>query len=375
VEGEEDLSIVNPLRLSRDLNEAICNQCHLESVASAVVRGQSREAFRPGLAWNDFVANYAYQEPRGGMTVTGHVEQMHASRCYQKSDALTCTTCHDPHHSPRPDERREHYRMVCLSCHDEKACRASPEARFAKNQDECAACHMPRSAVEIPHLAFTHHRIGLHPAAPQNLTDEKAAATALVPVLDVSQLAEIDQQRLLGLGYWRHHVQSDDTRLPTAQQSARELLSHAAKNGLHDGSVAAPLAAIALERGDAPLAKREAERALGDSTLAPRDRVLASELLAALYVQENRLAEASGLLKQLIALRPHPQYWFLLGVCRQRQGDVTGAIEAMERVLALDPAGPATYRFLASLQQLRGDFDSARRQVERADVLEANLPP
>jgi predicted CXXCH cytochrome family protein len=372
--GGTDLTIVNPGQLPRELAEAICHQCHLESVASAVVRGRKREEFRPGLAWTAFVVNYSYQRQQGNMTVTGHVEQLHASRCYQASESLTCTTCHDPHHVPKTNERREQYRTACLKCHEEAACRASPTLRTQENQDDCSACHMPRSAVEIPHLAFTHHRIAVHRATPVEGTEAVTAATALVPILDISGLPEIDGQYLLGLAYWRHHAESDDAHLPSARQRAQELLGRVARSGLRGGAVATPLAALALEEGDVPQAKVEAERALADQALTPRDRVLASELLAALYVQENRLTEATRLLNQLIELRPHPKYWFLLGVCRQSQGDLAGAIQAMEHVVAIESAEPATYRALATLYQLRGNVESAQRNFARAELIEANLP-
>ena len=35
--------------------------------------------------------------------------------------------------------------------------------------NDCVQCHMPHSPTDIPHLAFTHHRIGIYdnpPAAP-----------------------------------------------------------------------------------------------------------------------------------------------------------------------------------------------------------------
>ena len=339
-----------------------------------MVRGRQREQFRPGLEWADFVVNYTYQRQKGNMTVTGHVEQMHASRCYQASDRLTCTTCHDPHHAPRENEQRAHYRAACLACHEDAACRAPPMMRAEKNQDDCAACHMPASKVEIPHLAFTHHRIAIHPAAAVGVREDSPAAARLEPVLDISRLSEIDKQLLLGLAYWRHHAGNDDALLPSARQQAWELLNFAARNGLRGGTVTAPLAALALEQGDTSGRRPKPSGALADQALSPRDRVLASELLAALYVQEGRLTEAMGLLDQLIELRPHPQYWFLLGVCRQRQGDLAGAIQAMERVIALDPAEPATYRAVANLYQLRGDNAAAQRNIVRADLIEAATP-
>jgi tetratricopeptide (TPR) repeat protein len=372
--GGDDFSIVNPKRLARELAEGICHQCHLESVTSSVVRGRKREQFRPGLEWTDFVANYTYQRQQGNMTVTGHVEQMRASRCYQTSPRLTCTTCHDPHHVPRENEQRAHYRAACLACHEIAACRAPPMLRAEKNQDDCVACHMPASQVQIPHLAFTHHRIAIHPAAAVQVRDDSPAAAGLEPVLNISRLPTIDQELLLGLAYWHHHAEKDDALLPSARQQAWELLTFASRNGVRGGTVTAPLAALALEQGNAERAKAEAQRALTDPALSPRDRLLASELLAALYVQEGRVTEATDLLDQLIELRPHPKYWFLLGICRQRQGDLEGAIQALERVIALDPAEPATYRAVANLYQLRGDNAAAERNIIRADLIEAALP-
>lgn len=69
-----------------------------------------------------------------------------ASRCFQKSGTLTCTTCHDPHENAATLAR--HYSQRCLSCHG---------AAHRRNED-CAACHMPRSS-PLPYLEFTDHRI------------------------------------------------------------------------------------------------------------------------------------------------------------------------------------------------------------------------
>jgi tetratricopeptide (TPR) repeat protein len=232
---------------------------------------------------------------------------------------------------------------------------------------------MPQSTVEIPHLAFTHHRIGIHRATAAAPT-EKIRATGLVPILATSHLPKLDAQRLLGLAYWRHHAEGDNARLPAARQKAAELLRDAARQGLYDASLATALAGLALQENDATQAKSHAERALADPAISSRDKVQASELLAAIYVQENRLAEATKLLDQLVLQRPHPQYWFLLGVCRQRQGDIAGAIQALERVVAIDPTEPATHRALSPLYQLQGDAEAARKSLARAEIIAANLP-
>jgi len=164
------------------------------------------------------------------MTVTGHVEQLRASRCYQKSDSLSCTTCHDPHAAPPAEEQREHYRAACLACHDAAACRAAPERRAAQNQDDCSACHMPRSGGRdsAPGVYAPPDRDS-HCYRPAADAENKAAATALVAVLDVSRLPEgRSAAGRLGLAYWRHHAENDDSRLPKAGQRAKELLSQVA---------------------------------------------------------------------------------------------------------------------------------------------------
>src|SRR5205085_685778 len=64
--------------------------------------------------------------------------------------------------------------------------------------DNCLACHMPRGDTDIPHIAFTRHRIG-RPGS-----DAPRSAGGIpepVPTDDVSRLSEADRQRILGLAY------------------------------------------------------------------------------------------------------------------------------------------------------------------------------
>src|SRR5262249_33498948 len=121
--GDVDRTIVHPHRLPRELQEAICAQCHLDSAAEAEVRGRTLRDFRPGLPLRDFQIVYGLATPDKSMKVVGHVEQLHLSRCYQASRTLTCATCHDPHAGPSPSERMEYFREKCLACHSTEACR------------------------------------------------------------------------------------------------------------------------------------------------------------------------------------------------------------------------------------------------------------
>ena len=372
VAASQDLTIVHPERLSRELSEAICHQCHLETEASAVVRGRRRDEFRPGLRWSDFVVNFAEEKSELDMTVTGHVEQMHLSRCYQASQTLTCTSCHDPHHTPPTAERRDFYRAACLKCHEDQACKLSLIQRSASNQNDCAACHMPQSATDIAHVAFTHHRIGIHQQQPTKPSAERPHK--LAPVLDVSHLSEADRERVLGLAYAR--LISQHQGEPKYQElwlQAEGHLRKAAGSGLRDSSMDTALAVIAHLRGDNAAARSGAEAALADPSIAPGDRAVATSLLAGLELDVGRVNEAQGLLQQLTQWRMMPSDWYLLGTCRQRLGDQAGAIAAFEKVLQIDATEPGTYRTLAALYQAEGKPERAKELLERAALLEEHL--
>ena len=101
------------------------------------------------------------------MTVVGHVEQMHASRCYRESRTLSCLTCHDPHGEPAAEDRTAYYDSVCLKCHKPEPCTVDPHRASGKARPTiaCSATCRVRHT-DIPHLAFTHHRIGIYDNPP-----------------------------------------------------------------------------------------------------------------------------------------------------------------------------------------------------------------
>jgi hypothetical protein len=75
-----------------------------------------------------------------------------ASRCYQKSQKLTCVTCHDPHGEPHTASTDS----VCRNCHagavDKGAC---------PRTSDCAGCHMKQGS-PMAGLRFTDHRIRVY---------------------------------------------------------------------------------------------------------------------------------------------------------------------------------------------------------------------
>jgi len=75
-----------------------------------------------------------------------------ASRCFQASKRLTCTTCHDPHDNARP-RTDDFYVQRCRDCHAQSKSHCPRPAK-----SDCLTCHMPQASLGR-YLTFTNHRI------------------------------------------------------------------------------------------------------------------------------------------------------------------------------------------------------------------------
>ncbi len=362
--GEEDRTIVHPGRLSRPLQEAICAACHLNGPAAVYLRGRTPNSFRPGTPLTDYRTHYRLRHGDEKMTVVGHVEQLRLSACYRKSEELTCVTCHDPHAKERPKDPVAYYRQKCLDCHAEQPCRlAEAERRKKEPADNCAACHMPRGATDIPHVAFTHHRIGRHPAPPASAP---TGPPELVAMEDLSHLSELDRKRNLGLANLQ--VYRDPPHgLPreTFRDRAQALLGAVYEAGLRDGETCQGLAeAYATE--DLPRAAGYAREALAASDLTSASRAGALMVLAYQGLQGRDFAAAAGLLREVVRLRRYPEDWHLLGMCALEQGRPAEAIPALRQALAIRPSRPATHAALAEAYRQLGDGPRAAEHLEKA---------
>ncbi len=273
--GGIDYTIVNPTRLSRELAEAICQQCHLNAVAIVTNRGRKLADYRPGLPLQNFFQVYTLAGTNESMTVVGHVEQMHRSRCYQGSERFSCLTCHDPHAAPAATDRTAYYKAICTACHEPQRCTVNPGRRARESPDNnCIQCHMPQSSTDIPHLSFTHHRVGVHdrPAAADSGPPQQPE---LRPFLAFANLSEMDQQLSLGEAYRSAALREKDAaRAGHYRQRALELLSGVHGLGLRDPDLDAGLTQLTGDMGvGEPFTF--AESALAHADLAGQSRCYA----------------------------------------------------------------------------------------------------
>jgi tetratricopeptide (TPR) repeat protein len=366
--GEDDLTIVHPGKLSRPLLESVCASCHLSGPANVALRGRRTGDFRPGTPLDDYVVHYRFDAGSEAMTVVGHVEQLRRSACYQKSDNLTCVTCHDPHRRQAPPDTVAFYRQKCLDCHARHPCGlAEAERRKKQPADDCAACHMPRGDTDIPHVAFTHHRIGLHAAPP---AADPGRLPALVPIEDVSRLPPLEQQRNLGLAYLE--VVRDPRYSRYAEpyrERARQLLEDVHEAGLPDGPTSAGLAALYWDGSDPTRAAACAREALEAKDLPAQDRPVVLFLLGNLERQYHNYDSAVALLEEATRVRRFGEDWSELGACYLDAGKPEKAAAAFETALAIRPYRPATQNGLAEAYRRLGDLPRSRQHREKAQWL------
>lgn len=369
---EEDPTIVNPARLERMVSEHICARCHLRGAASVMVRGRRLEQYRPGLFLTDFRVNYIAEGQRQ-MTVVGHVEQMRQSACWQKSQTLTCITCHDPHLPVPQDQRDAHYRAMCLKCHQAEQCKvAEPRRRERTQHDSCVVCHMPQSPTDIPHFAFTHHRIGIHSSDKpgSNLGGASPSSIRLVPLDDISHLPDLERRRCLGLAYAEFADKVTSAELQTAcQQQAMELLEGVIAAGLDDADVWAAVARIAWQLADTDRAMDAALRASKTDTPSGA-RLNSLIVIADVLVSHNHFAEAEIVARQITGLRNFSADYVLLATCQAQAGKTNEAIASLEKAVSLNPFRALSRDVLVRLLQQSGrDAEAATHKR----ILE-NLP-
>jgi hypothetical protein len=364
-----DDTIVNPKHLSRELADDVCAQCHLRSVASCLVRDRDLADFRPGLPLSAVRIDFRLGRVSDPMSVVGHVQQMRASRCYQQSQ-MTCTTCHDPHALPPQEQQALYYRGKCLSCHNLEDCHVDPAERARASADNnCLTCHMPRSPIDIPHLAFTHHRVGIHDLArlgqPPEETPPPAAPQELVPLADLSGWSEADRARVLGSAYLELSQSKEGAPWGKEyQQRSLDFLVTAWEAGLRDPDLAAKLAQFTSVVGDAR-AIDFAEHVLAHENLPARQRGNALVAKAEWHKQRGEFSLAAEAARELTKLRRAASDWELLAEMEQKNGRRTESMAAIEKTLEIDPLRTPLRRALADLYRRQGNLEKARWHEER----------
>ncbi len=336
-----DRTIVNPRDLEPALREAVCQQCHLQGEKRVVHRGRQVFDYRPGLPlesfWSVFLARTGGGE---ALELVGHTEQMQASRCYQASAGrLGCTSCHDPHRLPAPEQKAAYFRGKCLSCHEQQGCRLPPADRLARDAaDDCAACHMPRRPSHVQHVAVSDHRVvrraDASPPAPKgrlrwgempiaHFSGSRGGA-------DETELARDRGIALVGMA---------DRQPPALQRVLGELALPALQNAAARDAGDLP-AQEALGRALQAVGRLDEARTAFDAILARAPRhEMALDDAANLAMLTDRPAEAAECWRRALAVDPWRwQHHYGLAAAQARLGRWSDAAGQCREALRLNPA-------------------------------------
>lgn len=381
--ADHDTTIVNPARLTPELRESVCQQCHLGGLVRVEARGRRREDFRPGLPWHAVAVVFLAARDSSSTTdehgdrFVGHVERMHQSVCFAESGGkLGCISCHDPHSLPVETAKVDFYRQRCLECHGEQDCEVPVAERKQRQPDDsCYACHMPQAPTQIRHAAATDHRI---PRSPDRIRRRAPPASepAWSPLVAFHKLsdsarphADFDDQRNLGVAL----VMGMDQR---AEVVSKELLPQALT--LLERAVAGDPAdvparqayAITLARSDRlPAALGQMEEVLRRE---PR-RESALNTAASLAMAAGQWPAAASLLERAREVNPWiVRYWADLGMSQARQGRWDAAAVTCEDGLKRFPDSFGCRQLLIQSHLLAGRRAQAEREYER--MIELNPP-
>jgi hypothetical protein len=371
--GAVDDTIVNPRHLEPDLREGVCQQCHLQGEVRIVRRGRSPLDYRPGLPLHQYLSIFVRPPELSQGKAISHVEQMYLSRCFRESKGrLGCSSCHDPHELPAPDQRVSFFRGRCLQCHGETSCRLAPATRRAQDPDDsCIACHMPQGpSRNIAHLSFTDHRIVRRGDRPAVVVE--SVPTGEIPLLhfhgNLVDRSDRDVSRDLALAMV--DLARNPCPDPVREQicaRALSLFERVRRWGPEDVAMAEARGYALWVRNRPGEALAALEQALAE---APR-REVALETAGLVAADLGQLDAAAGYYERLVEVNPwRPHYRVRLAEVLVKRRDWRRGLEECRAALRLDPASVAARRLLITCLRSQGDKGQARAEFDRLMALD-----
>jgi tetratricopeptide (TPR) repeat protein len=347
-------AIGHPGRLDRERRIEVCTQCHGNSTKA---RGPAF-AYRPGEPLERHYRTAATRHPEDDH-VANQIKYLRQSHCFQKTDTMTCVTCHDPHRPHEADPATN--QKSCLQCHQPAACTDRPNLPAAV-RDDCVRCHMPQrvwmnvhfhtSADQyVPPIRRSQHRIAVDRIArsevlldwhrKSKLEADRATADQLTTTLVDHWLAESETRRR-------------EFRFLAAIGAAREALRLDLNKDQREKAMVALQTSI--------------------ETQSKLDRDLIDALHAA---RENRLLESMNTLEKVLSIKPD------LAVARSKLGTLSAmtgnranAVKHLETVATDDPdnaSGLAMLGWLAYLDQRPAEAIAFYRKAHDIEPYDAKL--
>lgn len=333
VQSSGKTPIVNPANLDADRRDSVCINCHLEGDVTVERAGKSALKYQPGQSISTYLAFYVRIKADPQARGVSEVEQLSQSTCKRSSgDKMSCTSCHDPHFTPAPNQRVAFYRGKCLACHAQPGFAAS---HHSENPD-CTSCHMRRTGAEnIPHVAWTDHRI-------LRVPDTRSPSIGPAHLGDLQPIfSPGTTQRDLAMAEYQLLLEGDRSYEAPAWNLLAQL-----QNSI--GSDKAALDAwgnLSAERGDFPSAEMAFRRVLA---LDPVDLTALSNL-GTLQAKRGNLAESAR----------------LLGRAFDNNNDIAGLAMNLARVECAQADASAARKTLETALLYSAGLDELRRLLDQ----------
>lgn len=341
-EAETGHAIVHPGRLTRNRQMDVCGQCHSNTFKP---RGPTF-SYRPGKPLESYFRISISQHPEKDH-VANQVQYLRQSKCFQKSESLTCITCHNPH---RPDQAKS-VRGSCAKCHQPADC--GEQSRLpAAVRGLCVDCHMPRRLWMnthfhteedqfVPPIWRHQHRIGIDPTA-----------------------------RLEVLLAW-YRTQSDAASQRETSALTTSLVEHWWAEAERFRREYRFLAAIGALREAVRVDPTPATRAKLAEVVAIQAQVDADLVTGVHQLDEHRYPEAAATFTRILEVKPdlgiaHGKLGTICAIAGQKQQ----AIEHLQAVTKYDPDNQYGYAMLGWLAYLEDKAEDAVTAYRRADEIE-----
>ena len=301
--GEENPTIVNPARLSPELANNICMQCHEFGDDRVLQPGKSYPDIRPGVPLDTTLTILMVPPDRQSPPQSDHLQHYYSmtlSKCYRASGG----------------------RLRCITCHTEQSCRLSQAAR-QQEKDNCIGCHMPKRDVKfLAHTSLTSHRIVARPDEPFPDVMFQQTTTELPDLIHLDPASGKD----------------------AASPSLLTLLQAYSELAAYNAQYVAPYFKVLdqLQRTDP-------------------DNVMVLAALGSKDLKDGKLPEAVDHLQRSLALDPtQAAVRGLLSEALEKLGRSDEALAEQQRAVAQDPYNPTLQRSLVLLLIHRKQYGDAQ---------------
>jgi tetratricopeptide (TPR) repeat protein len=385
---EIHVSIFNPSHASKDIQRALCYQCHFE-VGIRFARDrlfrpdQEPFSYRPGEALSRYIVGFDYaprDRPADEFKIAQQGYRMEQSLCFQRSRGeLTCTTCHDPHRVVESEQSVSWYRSRCLQCHRTDNCR-EPLAKRQQRGNDCTACHMwKRRTQDSVHTVFTDHKVQkIKPnrdfLAPLSEEDPLREVDKDLVLTGVQDLSPIEQKYFLAMAYLQlppeQLVMSGHQRskgMALMQEFLTEAKGSESTYAKYLSRAYFTLAESYRSQGHRDLALDAYQRSAGYD----RGFVLPYDNIGALLAEMGQAEKAFEGFRASITLNPWDAMGYRnIGSLYAWSGSLDQAVEFFNIAIKIDPENTGAYDYLGNALSEQGKYGEAVAAYDEALSLE-----